>query len=112
MRLSSNCRHHNISLFLLAVIKDRPVLDSGRVQTMVYNQPSSISGQVTSVDIFARATGRRLKLGIYRPEGKGNCRFKLVQEYVVDSVPVGRSTVKLTDNVSVQFPVVNQLKNL
>ena len=60
---------------------------------MVYNQPSKVGGQITTVDVFAAKTGRRLKLGIYRPEGTKSCLFRLVQEYIVDSVPVGRSTV-------------------
>ena len=47
------------------------------------------------MEVFAGATGRRLKLGIHRPEGTAVCNFRLVQEYVVDSVPVGRSTVRL-----------------
>ena len=85
-------------LFLQAAIRDRNMLDRSRVQTMVYNQPSRISGQITAVDVFARKSGRLLKLGVYRPEGNSVCRFKLVKEYIVTSVPVGRSTVKRTEH--------------
>ena len=77
-------------------IISRPRLDTANFWTMVYNRPSSFSGQIQTVEVFAGATGRGLKLGIHRPEGSGACNFRLVQEYVVDSVPVGRSTVRHT----------------
>ena len=83
-------------LFFLQIVDiiSRSRLDTANFWTMVYNQPFSFSGQIQTVEVFAGATGRGLKLGIHRPEGSGACNFRLVQEYVVDSVPVGRSTVR------------------
>ena len=72
----------------------RTRLDTAEFWTNVDNQPATVDGQIRTVEVFAGATGRRLKLGIYRPEGTGACRFRLVQEYTVDSVPIGRSTVQ------------------
>ena len=79
-----------------AEIKDRSSLDVAQLWTMIYNQPSDISGQITNVNVFASATGRRLKLGVYRPVGTSVCTFQLLQEFVADSVDVGRYTVSQT----------------
>ena len=78
------------------MIEDRSQVDRVQLWTMVYNQPSGISGQITNVNVFARATGRRLKLGVYRPVGTSVCTFQLLQEFVVDSVNVGLYTVSQT----------------
>ena len=71
-------------------------MDTAQYWTFVYNQAYGISGEITHVDVFVGATGRRLKLGIYRPE-EGVCNFRLVQEYTLASLPKGKYTVKLTE---------------
>ena len=80
-------------------MRSRAKLDTANFWTMVDNQPATVDGQIRTVEVFAGASGRPLKLGIYRPEGTGACRFRLLQEYTVDSVPFGRSTVKMSKDI-------------
>ena len=72
-----------------------PEMDAAQVWTMVYNQPIRRGGHIQRVEVFGGATGRRLKLGTYRPDRSNLCRFRLIQEYIVDSIPLGFSTVNM-----------------
>ena len=73
---------------------DRKVLDTARIWTMVSTTPFTSDGEVKSFDVYSGAAGRRLRVGIYRPNG-GECKFTLVQQKEFASIPVGKQTVSL-----------------
>ena len=72
--------------------KDRGVLDLARYWTMVARAAFSKDGEISQIEIYSGAAGRRLRIGIYRPNG-GNCQFQLVQQKEWSSFPVGLNKV-------------------
>ena len=72
--------------------RDRTHLDGARAWTMVARAAFSKDAEINTIEVYSGAAGRRLRIGIYRPNG-GNCQFSLIQQKEWASIPVGYNKV-------------------
>ena len=64
-----NALVNTYALFVKDLIRDRAHCDHDRVKTLLFKKRIAISGEISSVDVFALKTRRPLKLGVFRPHG-------------------------------------------
>ena len=92
--------------------KNRAVLDTARVWTMVSQAAFSNDGEVRNFQIYSGAAGRRLRVGIYRPSGS-TCQFRLIQQKEWASFPVGVNEVSRSkQEVAIQLKMCLEWLNV